>query len=46
MIEVKALTKVYRNGNLSVEALRGIDMSIGEGEFTAIMGLPVPASRP
>jgi len=38
LIEVKALTKVYRNGNLSVEALRGIDMFIGEGEFTAIMG--------
>lgn len=38
MIEIKALSKVYRNGSLSVEALRGIDMHIDEGEFTAIMG--------
>ena len=38
LIEVKGLKKVYRNGTLSVEALRGIDLVIGEGEFTAIMG--------
>ncbi len=38
MIDIKALSKVYRNGSLSVEALRGIDMHIDEGEFTAIMG--------
>lgn len=38
MIAVNNLTKVYRNGSLSVEALRGIDLTIAEGEFTAIMG--------
>ncbi len=38
MIEVKSLTKVYQNGTLFVEALSGINMHIGQGEFTAIMG--------
>jgi putative ABC transport system ATP-binding protein len=38
MIELEAVTKTYRMGKVEVEALRGIDLVIGEGEFVAIMG--------
>lgn len=38
LIEFKAITKVYGSGQAAVEALRGIDLSIEEGEFMAIMG--------
>ena len=38
MIELEAVTKTYRMGKVEVEALRGIDLAIGEGEFVAIMG--------
>jgi putative ABC transport system ATP-binding protein len=30
--------KTYRTGSLEVEALRGITMTIGEGEYVAVMG--------
>ena len=33
-----ALRKVYGQGDASVEALRGVDVSFAEGVFTAIMG--------
>ncbi|MGO9457242.1 MAG: ABC transporter ATP-binding protein [Acidimicrobiales bacterium] len=32
------MTKVYRSGSLAVAALRGITMTIDEGEYVAIMG--------
>ena len=32
------LTKVFGEGDASVEALRGIDLEFADGEFTAIMG--------
>jgi putative ABC transport system ATP-binding protein len=38
LIELKAITKIYGMGQAAVEALRGIDLSIEEGEFMAIMG--------
>ncbi|PID85280.1 MAG: macrolide ABC transporter ATP-binding protein [Chloroflexi bacterium] len=38
MIEMKNLTKTYEMGTQVVHALRGIDLTIEEGEFVAIMG--------
>ena len=33
MIHIEKLWKVYKNGMISVEALRGIDLHVDEGEF-------------
>ena len=38
VIELVGVTKTYRSGSLEVEALRGIDLRIEEGEFVAIVG--------
>lgn len=38
IISVENLSKIYNMGAVKVHALRGIDMDIYEGEFTAIMG--------
>lgn len=38
LIELAGVTKVYRNGDLEVDVLQGIDLQIDEGEFVAIMG--------
>jgi putative ABC transport system ATP-binding protein len=38
MIDLKDITKVYRTGSQSLEALRGITLAIGRGEFVSIMG--------
>lgn len=38
MIKIENLWKVYSNGNIKVEALKGIDLKIEEGEFVSIMG--------
>jgi putative ABC transport system ATP-binding protein len=37
-VEVSGLTKVFGAGDTRVEALRGIDLRIGPGEFVAVMG--------
>jgi putative ABC transport system ATP-binding protein len=38
VIELKNVTKVYRTGALAVAALRGINLTIKEGEYVAIIG--------
>ena len=38
LIEARQLHKVYATGEVSVAALRGVDLAVGPGEFLAIMG--------
>ena len=38
LIRLSAITKTYGHGQAALQALRGIDLAIGEGEFVAIMG--------
>jgi putative ABC transport system ATP-binding protein len=38
LIELSGVRKIYRTGTLSVEALRGVSLTISQGEFVAIMG--------
>jgi putative ABC transport system ATP-binding protein len=37
-VELKGVTKVYRQGAVDVHALRGLDLVVQKGEFTAICG--------
>jgi putative ABC transport system ATP-binding protein len=38
LVHTEGLTKIYRQGEVEVTALRGIDLAIEEGEFTALVG--------
>ena len=38
IIKTKGLTKTYQNNTLEVQAVKQVDLSISEGEFTAIVG--------
>jgi putative ABC transport system ATP-binding protein len=38
LIELAGVEKVYRMGKLDYAALRGVDLSIGEGEMVAVVG--------
>jgi len=38
MIELKGIKKVYRMGDEPLKILKGVDLSVKEGEFVAIMG--------
>ena len=38
MIELERVTKVYRTGSISVAALRGVSLTINQGEYVAIIG--------
>ncbi len=37
-IEIRRITKTYRLGDVTVDALKGVDLSIASGEFVAVMG--------
>ncbi len=39
MIELQAISKTYRLGEVNVPVLKGIDLSIESGEYVAIMGM-------
>lgn len=38
LIHLTGITKIYGRGQTAFEALKGVDLSIGQGEFVAIMG--------
>jgi len=38
MIKCEKLTKIYQNGDVETEALKGVSFKIDEGEFVAIIG--------
>jgi putative ABC transport system ATP-binding protein len=38
IVELREVTRVYRQGDLDVHALRGLDLTIGRGEFTTLCG--------
>jgi len=38
LIELQSVTKVYGTGSAAMQALRGIDLQIDQGEFAAVMG--------
>jgi putative ABC transport system ATP-binding protein len=38
LLELQGVTKVYGSGQAAMQALRGVDLRIAEGEFVAMMG--------
>lgn len=38
MVELRGVTKSYRMGKVTVPALRGVDLDVGEGELVALAG--------
>ena len=38
LIEIVEVTKVYGMGEIAVQALRGVDAQVNQGEFVAVMG--------
>ena len=38
LIHLEGICKVYGSGDLAVQALRGIDLTVGRGEYLAVMG--------
>lgn len=38
IVECQGVTKIYRQGQLEVPALRGVDLTVAQGELTALAG--------
>ena len=38
VVALRDVTKLYTQGSLEVQALRGLDLTVGKGEFTALVG--------
>jgi putative ABC transport system ATP-binding protein len=38
VVDMRGISRIYETGRLQVAALRGVDLSVGEGEFVAIVG--------
>jgi putative ABC transport system ATP-binding protein len=38
LIELEGIRKTYRTGSVSVDALAGVDLALGENEFVAVVG--------
>jgi putative ABC transport system ATP-binding protein len=38
LIKARALTRTYRRGSETIDALKGIDLDIGPGEFVCVLG--------
>lgn len=38
LIKLQGITKIYGHGQAAMHALRGVDLSIDEGDFVAVMG--------
>lgn len=38
LMSLSGITKSYRNGDEELQVLKGIDLTVYEGEFVAIMG--------
>ena len=38
LIRMRQITRIYREGSLEVLALRGVDLDVAKGEFTALAG--------
>ncbi|RMH00437.1 MAG: ABC transporter ATP-binding protein [Deltaproteobacteria bacterium] len=38
ILQVRGATKIYRQGEVEVAALRGVDLAVRRGEFTALVG--------
>ncbi len=39
ILEARAVTKIYRMGEVDVHALRGVDLTLHEGEFLVLLGV-------
>ncbi|MEO0247433.1 MAG: ATP-binding cassette domain-containing protein, partial [candidate division WOR-3 bacterium] len=38
LVELKNVEKVYVTGKISVKALKGVNLGVEKGEFTAVVG--------